>query len=501
MANSPAGKFGTTVGNGTPHGSPDKTISSEVPATASDSDTFTIFPGAKAGRHYYVLADCATDDCWRASGSGPFYGPDGDGVTVVSSGAFAGMYEATFAVKMPGTTFTNVGSRPVIFRANADGDILGAFAEASGAHSDNEGSMPVVVKEIAERSPSGEVDDLGTFLISGSGGAFPETGTIGTADFYIDADIDGIVNSVDYLLIEGLTHTFVGEIEISLRSPFGNIVPLVTRLGAGTVRADSDFNGDYVFDDTVTEPYDFEGGELVPGSYRPDGSLSGTLAGEQATGRWTLHFNDLHATRSGSFTSWSMQLKVGARDREEFVESDPAPQLSYAALSNFSDFIFITGGGGGSWPTVAPTSFDVLSLVAPVSGTVNKIVNVRLDSFEHGYPGDLHLVLFAPDGNGVTIFHRPGSTSGSPGNALSFEAGQYIFENTGTLLPDAAIIFPGTYGRDPGDWPGGPIPLGDFNSLEGVRTDGVWNLVLYKWDVHSSGTLSGAVVTIEYIPD
>lgn len=111
-------------------------------------------------------------------------------------------------------------------------------------------------------------------------------------------------------------------------------------------------------------------------------------------------------------------------------------------------------------------------------------------------------MLVAPSGKSVTIFHRPGSTGGSSGNTDYFDFGDYIFEDAGTLLPDSGIISPGTYGRDPGDWPGVTVPAGTYADFVGERIDGEWTLIFYTWDLSSSGGISyGASLSFEYLPD
>ena len=84
-----------------------------------------------------------------------------------------------------------------------------------------------------------------------------------------------------------LTHTYDGDLNITLESPLGTIIALSTNRGGG---------GDNfvctIFDDEATTPI-ASGVAPFSGSFIPDGALSG-FDNENAAGTWILHIDDLY---------------------------------------------------------------------------------------------------------------------------------------------------------------------------------------------------------------
>ena len=133
----------------------------------------------------------------------------------------------------------------------------------------------------------------------------------------------GTVNNI--AVTTDLTHTWVGDISMTITSPMGTTVDLVFRAGqtgATSFGDSSDFGGAYTWADggagfwaaaaaagsTVAVP---------PGTYAASGNLNAAsslaaLNGESADGVWTLVVRDWGGGDTGSVNSWSITPAPGA---------------------------------------------------------------------------------------------------------------------------------------------------------------------------------------------
>ena len=146
--------------------------------------------------------------------------------------------------------------------------------------------------------------------------------------------------------VTGLTHTWCGDVSISVITPGGITVPLVARAGftGGTSQGDSsDFNGTYTFRDSATASLwtaaSAAGASTViaGGNYFPSVSLTGARqaldsainAGVLA-GTWTIRFTDSLNLDVGSFTGVSVDVLAvpdadgdGTADAVDGCPNDP----------------------------------------------------------------------------------------------------------------------------------------------------------------------------------
>jgi subtilisin-like proprotein convertase family protein len=156
-----------------------------------------------------------------------------------------------------------------------------------------------------------------------------------------------------------ITHTFIGDLRVTLTSPDGTSVVLHDRSGGN--------QDDLVRSlDVTTTP-----------------ALS-ALAGTAAQGEWTLHVADLARFDRGRLMSWSLDLS--GRDAADAVGEDVA---------------------GTQIPDNAPGIERSLSLTG--GGTVGEIT-VEMD-IAHTFIGDLSVVLAAPGGQQVVLHNRTGGSS------------------------------------------------------------------------------------------
>lgn len=127
-----------------------------------------------------------------------------------------------------------------------------------------------------------------------SSGTITSTVTVGTAGTILDVNLLNLVG----------THTYLGDLTVTLTSPNSTVVTLFS----GECGTDEDF--DLNFDDgaaSATLPCPAIGG----GTYQPAGSLA-AFNGEVSNGVWTLTIVDGAAGDSGNLTSWGVELCLGA---------------------------------------------------------------------------------------------------------------------------------------------------------------------------------------------
>jgi subtilisin-like proprotein convertase family protein len=155
--------------------------------------------------------------------------------------------------------------------------------------------------------------------VGGQGGT-PLTSTLAIADA-------GTITSVNSVTLTGLTHTWVGDLRVTLTAPNGDNVHLFARLGCTgnlTVGNGNDLAGNYIFQDTGTQFGGPLGTAAVPaGTYArstcqaaltvplPDNDAFTVFNGDPVTGNWVLSIDDWFPADVGNLTSWSIDISVG----------------------------------------------------------------------------------------------------------------------------------------------------------------------------------------------
>jgi subtilisin-like proprotein convertase family protein len=98
-----------------------------------------------------------------------------------------------------------------------------------------------------------------------------------------------------------ITHTYDGDLDITLQSPSGAMVELSTDNGNGAANFTNT-----TFDDEASGSI-VDGSAPFTGSFRPEGSLS-DFDGEEAAGTWTLRVADDASGDFGTLTGWSLVI-------------------------------------------------------------------------------------------------------------------------------------------------------------------------------------------------
>ncbi|MFY9553197.1 MAG: proprotein convertase P-domain-containing protein [Blastocatellia bacterium] len=154
-----------------------------------------------------------------------------------------------------------------------------------------------------------------------------------------------------------ITHSFIGDLRVTLIAPSGSAVVLHDRNGGNA--------------DNIQRTFDF--------SSTP--ALS-SLAGQSVQGNWTLHIQDLANADTGRLNSWELEISTAALSTIDLQESP-----------------------GVSIPDNNPAGIQ-RSVTTAESGTVGGI-EVSVD-ITHTFIGDLLVKVFSPAGAEVTLHNRTG---------------------------------------------------------------------------------------------
>jgi subtilisin-like proprotein convertase family protein len=180
-----------------------------------------------------------------------------------------------------------------------------------------------------------------------------QTGVRDTINVTDSATVASIKVSVD------ITHTFIGDLRVTLRSPAGTTVELHNRNGGNA--------------DDLKKTFDLT---TTPG-------LS-ALKGQSVQGAWTLLIQDLAAVDIGRLNSWGIEVAANG------------------------GLIALEDAAGVNIPDNNPAGVE-RALTASAAGQV-KDVEVSVD-ITHTYIGDLLVTLVSPAGTNVVLHQRAGGSA------------------------------------------------------------------------------------------
>lgn len=131
---------------------------------------------------------------------------------------------------------------------------------------------------------------------------------VGGVDAVFNVPDTGTIADLDVHLV-GVTHTWVGDLVMTLRSPAGTTVTLMNRPGAGSTGSNADNFTGTILDDEATRTIESIVAADAPhtGRWRPDQALS-AFDGESLAGAWTLHVTDFASQDTGAVSSYGLSL-------------------------------------------------------------------------------------------------------------------------------------------------------------------------------------------------
>jgi len=284
-----------------------------------------------------------------------------------------------------------------------------------------------------------------------------------------------------------LTHTYVGDLVMSLIAPDGTEVVLSNRRGA----PGQDFTNT-LFDDEATTSVS-AGVAPFSGAFRAESSL-GAFDGDSAAGRWTLRINDASALNTGRLENWALDITFQNNIFGPFESNDTlstARALGVNGSGTAQINAFIGDGGFGvqdrdifSFTAVAGASLTAAVTPAGVLDSAIRIFDVtgaqifvanpggtgtsRVDSYVFATAGTYYIAI--SESNNVTYTpilvgdptSRPSLTTGNYTLAFSLAAG--VSDPEQTIAGSAVAAGVNTNGY---------LGAGSGTSYTGVRFNGV----------------------------
>lgn len=170
----------------------------------------------------------------------------------------------------------------------------------------------------------------------------------------------GVGNIVNFSVTVGLTHSWYGDVTLTITGPTAATVSLLgpTPLPCAGFGDSSDLNGLYTFNDAAAQTSDAAalavGATVVitPGSYIGDNSLLATFGGTDPTGVWTFTLTDIALNDLGTCTHASVTINCLS---ESYTVSQPGgpgtPTLFVNQGCNAEQFVRVVQVGNAGVPT------------------------------------------------------------------------------------------------------------------------------------------------------
>ncbi len=207
--------------------------------------------------------------------------------------------------------------------------------EAGNAASDNHGGTYYAFETGKNVNPS--YPSLDTPIAIPDNNSTGATSVITVSDANTVVDVDATVN---------ITHTYDGDLDLSLITPAGASISLSNQRGG----SGENFRGT-IFDDEATTPIS-SGVAPFTGSYRPDSPLS-AADGIGSAGTWKLKVVDKGPSDVGTIDGWTLSLS--------FPSAVCGPHASYQSHAAVEDSCAAGGAGDqdGIWDPGEDVRFRV----------------------------------------------------------------------------------------------------------------------------------------------
>jgi subtilisin-like proprotein convertase family protein len=300
----------------------------------------------------------------------------------------------------------------------------------------------------------------------------PNTGTpLITSTLFVAFEIPYIW---DMAVTTPISHTFSGDIDMTLQSPDGRIVTLSTDNGAGNNNVFGNVEWYDFADLDGTLPYTQNAGLVTDhpyadnvgaGTLHPEESFGGFI-GEGTGTTWTLTLNDDANQDGGVLNGWG---------------------LSFLALNQTPNTIF------NSFPSTDPAATipeqTLFTRTITVSGMPGVLHTIELNGLiSHTNNADLDITLTAPDGRVATLTTDNGGSNDNVfvdtqwADRFSF-SGQIPYTNTPALTTDR--LYANNVNAS------GLVPEESMSMFRGTNPNGTWTLTIVDDTVGNTGTLNG----------
>ena len=289
------------------------------------------------------------------------------------------------------------------------------------------------------------------------------------------AGADGWVTGVTVRLNK-VNHSHPDDMDVILAGPGGQAAVIMSDTGGL-----NDLVGTNItLDDAAADPLP-DTGAITSGTYRPTnyaadalppsapygpGSLGNAFDGTSPNGNWTLYASDDGSGSGGEISGgWTLTLTLGKR-------------------VGGTDVITMADDSGAAPASPYPSQF----VVDGAQGRVKK-ATVRLLGFTHQDPGDVDIMLEAPNGKAVTLLSDAGGSTDVGGVDLR------IADDETASLPEFGTVNSGSYkptnhqGADAFPAPAPAQAADALGAFAGTDPNGVWRL----WVVDDAGGATGKI--------
>jgi subtilisin-like proprotein convertase family protein len=260
----------------------------------------------------------------------------------------------------------------------------------------------------------------GTFISTDVPKALPDLATVTSQT--VVSTLTNPITDVNVTL--SLTHTYDGDLEITLISPLGTRVKLAQKIGSS-----GDNFTNTVFDQQASTSIS-SGSAPFTGTFRPTASLD-VLNGTGGNGTWTLEVVDTAGGDSGNLTSWQLAISSGEA----------------SAVTSSTGAYALSGLTGGNY-TVREVAQATWAQTVPVSGSYSVTLatgqtQANLD-FANTQGNTAPLIANVPDQtiaeDGSAAANFTVSDVQTAATSLILSAGT----SNPTLLPLSGVVFSGT---------------------------------------------------------
>lgn len=230
-----------------------------------------------------------------------------------------------------------------------------------------------------------------TALFAGLSVAIPDNDPVGVDDVQAVAGIPGTTLGVDVNVSKvcfKITHTWVGDLTLTLTSPASGTVVLFDRPGVPvtTVGCDGDDLDMCIVLGNTNDPEAVCGNlPAISGDYTAANGLdldAINVAGGSPNGNWTLNINDQALQDTGTLTEWSILFDSGPS-----ADWDPNPDSICATSGTINLDNLLTGTPGGTWSGTGVTgnTFDPTGLSGSIDVTYDITVGSCSASETHSF--------------------------------------------------------------------------------------------------------------------
>ncbi|MBK6315294.1 MAG: proprotein convertase P-domain-containing protein [Blastocatellia bacterium] len=279
----------------------------------------------------------------------------------------------------------------------------------------------------------------------------------------------------DVTMVTNITHTFPGDLDMTLQSPAGTIVTFSSDNGgtndncfAGTTWNDDVNPGGqvpYTSNDGVVGDHLYGIGVLAT-PLAPEEAFT-AFVGEDPNGTWTITIDDDAAGDTGTLNSWSLNIETLAA-----APVNAAP----VTVANMTPVAIPDSGGP------VATSTIVIAGAGTFLCDVDMFTNIS-----HTFPGDLDMTLQSPAGTIVTFSSDNAGTNdnafgGTTWNDDANPGGQVPYVNNDGLVSDHLYAV------------GVPVanlaPEEPFGAFIGEDPNGTWTITIDDDAAGDTGTLN-----------